>query len=162
MGSTAAARTTTTTTTDEKSANAGGAAGGQRSKDRKTAKGGGDLSGLRDHLRTMRFGQTASKFFEIADKNKADTAAAAIARAAATSETVSGAAKQLLGGLGGSDGEADAERYEDLSASAMALFTAAQVAAIDAYFAVELIAVAAKKSGAKLPGKGSSGAPATP
>lgn len=133
-----------------------GASGGGHGRGKKTGKG-ADLSDLHEHLRTMRFGQTASKFYEISIKNRPATAAAAIAKAAGTAETVASAAKELVGCLGGADDLSDAQKCEELSASALALFTTAQIAAVDACFAVELIGAAEKKAGARRSGKKGSG-----
>ena len=128
----------------------------------KTAKkaAGDGLGELRNQIRTMRFGQMATKIFEAScggsGNDRPDTAASAIARAAESANGVSGAAKQLAESLAAGDAKksSDAERYDDLFGSAMALFAVEQSAAIDAYVAVEMIMQAAKKSGVKLQGVG--------
>ena len=137
----------------------GSAAEAAEETEEKTAKGaaGDGLGELRNQIRTMRFGQMATKIFEASRGNdRPDTAASAIARAAESANGVSGAAKQLAESLAAGDAKkaSDAERYDDLFGSAMALFAVEQSAAIDAYVAVEMIMQAAKKSGVKLQGVG--------
>ena len=109
----------------------------------------------------MRFGQAASTFYEAVDHGRRpDSAAAAATKAVETSKLVQGAAGQLKDSLGDSGDMSDDERYEDLFGSATALYTTAQLAAVDAYRAVEMITRAARKSGVELRGAGgaSSGA----